>query len=170
MPWSRFSSAFLALATLAAPRLAAAEELHAVGAADLVAGIEGGGSGYAAGVRRTRTSLRLGLEGFVDDEPKHWFGVGALIELEPRASFGADVRYLLRFRENMVLHAGAVAILAPNNLVGGSFGYAYRLGVGQGVEVNLNPVVNVFFLGGDLPKDTAIWQATLAAGARLDLF
>ncbi|MBM4358942.1 MAG: hypothetical protein FJ096_12630 [Deltaproteobacteria bacterium] len=160
----------VALALVGLPGSANAEEIHVAGAADLIAGVEGGGSGYAAGVRRTRTTLRLGAEGFIDDEPKHALGVGALIELEPRASFGADVRYLLRFRDEMVLQAGAVAILAPENLLGVSFGYAYRLRVGRGVEVNLNPLVNVFFLGGDLPKDTAIWQATLSAGARIDLF
>jgi hypothetical protein len=167
---STLLSSIIALALVGLAGSAKAQEIHVSGAADLMAGVEGGGSGYAAGIRRTRTTLRLGAEGFVEDAPKHVFGVGALLELEPRASFGADARYILRFRDEMALQAGVVAILAPQNLMGASFGYAYRLGVGKGIEVNLNPVVNVFFLGGDLPKDTAIWQATLAAGARVDLF
>lgn len=154
----------------AAPTAAPAQELHVAGAADVLAGIEGGGSGYAAGVRRTRTTLRLGIEGHVDEQPKHWLGVGALVEVEPRASFGADLRYLLRFRETMVLQAGVTTLLAPNNLIGATFGYAYRLPLGTGVELDVNPNVNVYFLGGDLPKDSAIWQGMLALGARIDLF
>lgn len=159
-----------AAAALVVPSEAAAQELHASGAADFIAGIEGGGSGYASGIRRTRTMIRAGVEGFVDEQPTHWFGAGMLVELEPRASFGADVRYLLRFRDNMFLHAGATAVLAPDNLIGATVGYAYRLTLAKGVELNVNPLVNVFFLGGDLPKDTAIWQGTLSLGARLGLF
>jgi hypothetical protein len=164
------SATALALAALVSPSTARAQVLHASAAADVIAGIEGGGSGYASGVRRTRTMLRAGLEGYVDEQPLHWFGAGLLVELEPRASFGADLRYLLRFRENMVLHAGATAILAPDNLIGATVGYAYRLPLAKGVELNVNPLVNVFFLGGDLPKDTAIWQGTLSVGARIGLF
>lgn len=119
---------------------------------------------------RTREPELAGVEGFVDEQPTHWFGAGMLVELEPRASFGADVRYLLRFRDNMFLHAGATAVLAPDNLIGATVGYAYRLTLAKGVELNVNPLVNVFFLGGDLPKDTAIWQGTLSLGARLGLF
>ena len=157
-----------AVATCSLP--AAAQELHAAGAADILLGIEGGGSGYAAGIRRTRTMLRFGAEGHVDETPRHWFGVGALIELEPRGSFGADLRYLFRFRDTMALQAGATAVLAPANMMGATFGFAYRREFSKDLELNVNPLVNVYFLGGDLPTDTVIWQGMVSVGARIALF
>jgi hypothetical protein len=160
--------ALSALVVYAAP--AQAQELHASGAADVVAGIEGGASGYASGIRRTRTMLRLGGEGYVDESPRHGLGIGALVELEPRASFGADLRYLFRFRELLVMHAGVTGILAPENMIGATFGCAYRMPLGKDLELNVNPLVNVYFLGNDLPTDTVIWQGMIAVGARFGLF
>ena len=170
LPMHRFASCLAVIAFAAFTAPAEAQQLHAAGAADVIFGIEGGGSGYASGIRRTRTRLRLGAEGYIDESPRHWLGIGALVELEPRAAFGADLRYLLRVRESMVLHAGVTTILAPNYMIGGTFGYAYRRELSKDLELNVNPLVNVYFLGGDLPTDTVIWQGMISVGARFGLF
>ncbi|MSP25677.1 MAG: hypothetical protein EXR75_11035 [Myxococcales bacterium] len=170
MPTSRFAALGLVAASLAVPATSRAQEAHAKGGVDIVAGLEGGGTGYAKGVRRSRSLLRFGTEVWVDEDPKHQVALGALVELEPVASFGADLRYQLRASDSSVFHAGATSVIAPKYMLGATFGFGYRLAVTDTVELNFNPVANVYFWGSDLPKDTVLWQAMLGVGARVDLF
>ncbi len=136
-------------------------------AADVIAGVEGGGSGYASGVRRTRTTLRLGADLWNDEWPNSSLGVAALIEIEPVASFGAEVRYQHRLANNFVIHIGALAVLAPKHMIGATFGAAYRIDVTETFEVNVGPMANVYFIGADLPGSQVLWQGTLGAGIRV---
>jgi len=139
------------------------------GAVDVMSGIEGGGSGYASGVRRARTTLRVGVEGYNDEFPKNIYTAAAIVELEPRASIGADLRYVRMFGDELALNIGAQAILAPKPLIGASFGAGYRLGLGDTWKLQVGPTINVYFLGADLPDKQVLWQGMLGAGVRLEL-
>lgn len=146
---------------------ASAQQLEIAAAADVIAGLEGGGSGYAAGVRRSRTTLRLGADLWIDEWPNNSLGVAAIVEVEPVAAFGADVRYQRRVADDFVFHVGALAILAPEHMFGATFGAAYRIDPNEVFEVNVGPVCNIYFVGADLPSSQVLWQAMLGAGARV---
>lgn len=148
--------------------VAAAQEVEVAAAADVIAGLEGGGSGYAAGVRRSRTALRLGADLWLDAWPNNSLSIAAIVEVEPVPTFGADVRYQRRVADDFVFHVGALAILAPEQLIGATFGAAYRIDPNETFEVNVGPVCNLYFVGSDLPsQQTVIWQVMLGAGIRV---
>ncbi len=157
----------MALVTCAAPA-ANAQEAVIAAAADVMSGVEGGGVGHAAGVRRMRTTLRLGAEGYVDEFPHDVLGLAAIIELEPTASIGADLRYIRLLGESFAFHVGAIGIIAPTHMIGASFGVAYRLAIGESFKLNLGPTGNVYFLGADLPDDRVLWQGMVQVGALVE--
>ena len=157
----------LLTACLCAPSVAWGQQAKLAGLFDLHTGIEGG-SGAVRGVRRTRTTFRAGAELWIDERPEDRVGVSALVEMEPRATVGADLRYMRLFGD-LVLHAGAVGVVAPNWMIGTTFGGAYRIGFAKRFAVSVGPTINVYFYGGDLPKDQILWQAMLTAGLRVSL-
>lgn len=164
-----FTIITLTAATLmASTSLADAQELQIAGAADVIAGIEGGGSGYASGIRRTRTTLRFGADLWVDEWPNNSLGVAGLVEIEPAASFGAEIRYQRRVAGDFVFHIGATAVIAPKHMIGATFGAAYRLDVTEILELNIGPMGTVYFMGADLPDDQVLWQTTIGAGVRVE--
>jgi len=150
-----------------APLRASAQELVISAGPDIMAGIEGGGSGYAAGVRRSRTTLRFAAEGFIDESPKNIFAAGVLVEIEPVASVGADLRYMRSFAEQFQFHVGATSIIAPKHMIGATFGFAWRYPLSESVHLNVNPTANVYFVGADLAGSTVLWQGMIAGGVRV---
>ncbi len=111
--------------------------------------------------------MRLGADLWVDEWPNNIFGVAALVEIEPHASFGADIRYQRRVSDNFVFHAGALAVLAPKHMIGATFGAAYRIDLNEMLEINVGPQANVYFVGADLPDSQVLWQAVLNGGIRV---
>jgi len=160
----------LALLTLTAVVPARGQQLVVDGAFDVAAGIEGGASGYAAGVRRTRTTLRFGADGWVDEYPHHIFSPGLLVEIEPVAAVGADLRYTPRINDYFRFHIGPAAIIAPNHMIGATFGMAFTLGLSERIMLNFAPIGNVYFVGADLPGNTVLWQAMAQVGVRVRLW
>ncbi len=150
-----------------AARGASAQQLVISAGPDIMMGIEGGGSGYAAGVRRTRTTLRFAAEGFIDESPDNIFAAGVLVEMEPVASVGADLRYMRSFAEQFQFHGGATAIIAPKHMIGATFGFAWRYPLSESVHINLSPTANVYFVGADLPGSSVLWQGIVAGGVRV---
>jgi hypothetical protein len=146
---------------------AAAQEAQFAGVFEAMSGIEGGGDGYASGVRRARTTLRAGGEMWIDESPEDVVAAAAIIELEPHASIGADLRYT-RLVGDFALHAGAIGIIAPNWMIGVTFGAQYRLRVAEMVTIDFGPTGNVYFYGGDLPKSHVLWQGLASAGVRVE--
>lgn len=158
---------FACVAAFLWAQVACAQEAVIAGAFDIMSGLEGGGSGHASGVRRARTTLRFAAEGWVDESPEHVFSVGALVELEPRASIGADLRYMRLAGDSFVFHVGGTAIIAPKHMIGASFGVGYRLALGETFKLNVGPTANIYFAGADLPEGQVLWQGMLGAGVRV---
>jgi hypothetical protein len=134
---------------------------------DVLAGVEGGGRGYAAGARRTRTTLRMGLVGWLDEAPAHMLALAAVVEVEPIPAIGADFRYQHRFVEDLVVHLGVTSILAPGQLVGASTGFTYQVAIGEHFSIAFGPTANVYFAGDDLADEVILWQAVIGGGARV---
>jgi len=146
---------------------ASAQELRLGAEADVLAGVEGGGSDYAAGVRRARTTLRLGVSGWVDESPENIISAAAIAELEPRATIGADLRYTRLVGELFAFHAGAIGIIAPRHMIGATFGMAFRIPIADAFAVSVGPTANLYFLGSDLPNSNVMWQGMLQGGVRV---
>ncbi len=163
-PFFIAANVFAFLTWFASP--ASAQQYVLGGAVDILAGLEGGGSGYASGVRRTRTTLRAAVEGYVDEFPKDIVALGLLVELEPVASIGADARYMRKVGKKLRVNAGVTAVVAPKHMVGATFGADYRIKFGDTIALAPSATGNVYFVGSDLAGSTVIWQLTLGVGAR----
>lgn len=176
-PMGRASFAAVSLATsltgafmLAVASEAAAEtDPGAALALDVRAGVEGGGVGYAEGVRRSRTILRFGGDAWLFDPADDMIGVAFLAELEPHLGFGGELRYQRRLWEVAVVSVGPTAVFAPKTLVGGTLGISYRPALSEAVELDVGPAGNVFFAGADRPEGVVLWQVLVNAGIRFRL-
>lgn len=166
-PKARLVAGALTLVVSTSTAAVSGQELELAAAADVLAGIEGGGSGYASGVRQARTTLRLGGEGWLDESPANILSVAALVEIERRASVGADLRYTRLVADILAFHAGAVGIIAPRHMVGATFGVALRIPIGDIVALSAGPTANVYFLGSDLPGSNVLWQGLVQGGVRV---
>jgi hypothetical protein len=162
----RTALAFLAATTvLGVSSVASAQEYLFGGEAQIANGVVGGTD---ASPMRARTRLRLGADLRIDEFPKDIFAVGALIELEPRAAFGVDLRYLFEVGTHWVLNVGCVGFLAPETLIGPAVGVDYRIPFSH-VSLVVGPEINAFVLGSDLPDGTIVWQALLQVGIHASL-
>ncbi|HHH30403.1 MAG TPA: hypothetical protein ENK57_18965 [Polyangiaceae bacterium] len=166
-----FTASTLALAmALAMPAEVAAEtDPGAAIAMDVRAGLEGGGLGYAEGVRRSRTIVRFGGDAWLFDPADDMIGLAFLAELEPHLGFGGELRYQRRLWEVTVVSVGPTAIFAPKTLVGGTLGFSYRPTTSETVELDVGPTGNVFFAGSDRPEGVVPWQILVNAGIRFRL-
>jgi hypothetical protein len=156
----------LALAALLWPRAAGAQQYLIGGAGAVSSGIEGGGGG---GLYRTRTRIRIGADLRIDESPDDILEFGLQAEIEPRAAFGADVRYARAAGDHFVLDAGVIGFLAPASLYGVCAGLTYRLPLSKKVQITLGPEADFYFLGSDLPDGTVVWQLRFQGGFRVDL-
>lgn len=159
-------AAALLAATATTP--ARAQELAIAGVADVATGVEGGGRGYAAGVRRARTLLRAGAEAWVNESPKDRLAATLLLEIEPHTAAGVDLRYVRLLSPRFTLQLGGVSMFVPTTLVGATVAADYRLPLKPTVALTATPSVQVFFLGNDLPNDTVLWQGLLHVGVHVD--
>lgn len=159
--------ACLAAAVVATASAPAAAQQYLLGAAPSVS--SGAQGGTVHGTFRARTRLRLGMDARVDEFPEDILEVGLLGELEPRAGFGADVRYARAAGKSFLFDAGALGIVVPESLYGVCASFAFRLPISRKVEVRLGPEADFFFLGSDLPDKTVIWELRLQGGVHVDL-
>lgn len=152
-------------ALAAAPADASAQEYLPAASFHAGTGIEGGAGSF----QRARTRLRFGLELRIDESPEHGIAAAALVEVEPRSAFGADVRYVRLLSSRIALSAGAMGYLVPSTLLGPCAGVDVRIPLGTKVSLAIGPETAVFALGNDLPNGIVIWQALLQGGFRVDL-
>jgi hypothetical protein len=164
-----FAIAIALAATLGFAREAAAEDYQFGAAVTVGGGVEGGGRGYAAGVRRAPMLLRIGGEARLPEMPKSIFEVGLLITFEPYATFGADFRYAHLIGKHLSLHIGGEAVIAPSTLFGVTAGAEWLFPVRHNVDLLAGPSVQTFFFGNDLPDGNVIWQGLFHLGIHVDL-
>ena len=158
----------LTLVFVVAPVRADAQQLVVGGEAALAAGLAGGGSG-ATMIERARTRLRIGAEFWVDEFPKDIYGLGLILDIEPRASFGLDVRYMRRLGPKFEVSVGAIGYLMPATLIGPYASLSYRIPLSPVAAVTVGPELNIYVLGSDLPDGTVVWQGLLQVGIHADL-
>jgi hypothetical protein len=158
-----------ACATMAQAGRAEAQDYEWAAIAQAEGGVEGGGQGYASGVRQARTTLRLGAELGIPDTPRTLWSSALVVELEPRSSLGLDLRYGRLVSNHLMFFGGAQAILAPITLYGLVFGAEGRIPFGKSLSLTVGPTFKVFFLGDDLPSGIVIWQALFQAGFHVNL-
>jgi hypothetical protein len=162
--------AALTFASLVSARNASAQQFQPAAVAELSSGVEGGGSATSAGIRRARTTLRLGGELRLDEAPREAWGVAALIEVEPHTAFGADFTYAHALGQRFRVHAGAVVFVWPGTLIGPSIGLQMNLMKPTApLRFVVGPVVQAFVLGQDLPSDQVLVQGLLRFGLHADL-
>ena len=164
----RVSAALVALATFASSSLASAQQYIAAGVLEAATGMEGGG-GKDVSLVRAPTRLRLGADLHIDEDPTNGLGFAALVDLEPRARFGVDLRYIRTVNERFALSGGAIGYLTPGTMIGPVATLEYRHPMAKALWLTAGPEVNVFVVGIDVPDKTVIWQALLHLGLRVDL-
>jgi hypothetical protein len=155
--------------TLGSPRDARAQDYAFAAAVSFAGGVEGGGRGYAAGVRRAPTLLRIGGEARLPEMPRSIFEIGLLIGFEPSASFGADFRYAHLIGKHLSLHLGGEAVIAPSTLFGATGGAEVLVPLRRNVDLFAGPSVTAFFFGNDLPDGNVVWQGLVHLGVHVDL-
>lgn len=157
------AAAFVATTCAALP--ASAQEYLPAASAATSSGIEGAGRGF----QRARTRVRLALELRVDERPLDALVVAALADLEPRAAFGAELRYLRSLGSTVAVSAGAIAYFVPGTLVGPCAGLEVRIPLAKKTQFVVGPEFAVFPIGSDLPDRSVIWQVFAQGGFRVDL-
>lgn len=139
--------------------------------AGLLEGASGmaGGGGREASYERAPTRLRIGADVHVDEDPDNGIGIAGLVDLEPRARFGADIRYIRVVEQRFALSVGAIGYITPGTMIGPAATLEYRHPVSKSLWLTAGPEVNVFVVGIDIPDKTVLWQALLHVGLRVDL-
>lgn len=153
------------VSVLGLPSRALAQQYLPAASAQAASGIEGAGSGF----QRARTRLRVGLELRIDEAPDDAVVGAVLVDVEPRAAFGGELRYLRLVTPSLAIGGGAIGYFAPALLLGPSVGVEVRIPIGKKSYFALGPDAAVFALGSDLPDRTVIWQALFQGGLRVDL-
>ena len=141
----------------------------------------GGGVGLGTGLersddlpeglfRRARTRIVVPLDFRIDEAMTDGIGVVGVFEIEPRTSFGADLRYMRWVSSWFIPFAGVSAIVAPKALLGVNVGVDLRLPFGRsGLALFVEPSLSAMALGSDLPEDRVLVWALIAAGIHVGL-
>lgn len=148
-------------------RDAAAQEWMVAAQGNVASGIDVGGKDLT--MKRARSVVALGAELAVDERPKDIWAGSLLVEVEPKTSFGASLRYMRMLAPKSGVFLGGQGFLAPHTLFGASGGFVQHIALTQKTQLTAGPALNVFFIGQDVPDDTVFWQALLEVGFRADL-
>jgi hypothetical protein len=157
------------LGTVAMTRNARAEELLMDGNFGLGTGLEGGDPGTGLQWRRARLRVLGGIDLRSDEGPADALGFRAFVEVEKRASVGAEVRYERWMARNFGVWAGLTGTIAPETLFGGGFGCTAIIPFGKKVGLFIEPSFQALPLGSDTPGDSVLIWGLLSAGVRVGL-
>ncbi len=150
-------------------REAHAEELLMDGNFGLGTGLEGGDPGTGMQWRRARLRVLGGVDWRSDEDKADAFGLRAFVEVEKRASVGAEVRYERWMARDFGVWAGLTGTIAPETLFGGGFGCTAIIPFGKKVGLFIEPSFQAMPLGSDTPGDSVLIWALLNAGVRFGL-
>ena len=103
----------------------------------------------------------------MDESPETAIAAALLVELEPHAALGADVRLVRTLFTHFTVEAGGTCYLAPTTLFGATAGFTYRVPIASNVWFTVGPSINGYFLGSDLPAGAVLWQGLLRGGLRV---
>ena len=158
-----------ALASFAMTHEAKAEELLMDGNFGLGTGLEGGDPGTGIEWRRARLRVLGGVDLRSDEGPADALGLRAFVEVEKRASVGAEVRYERWMARNFGVWAGLTGTVAPETLFGGGFGCTAIIPFGKKVGLFIEPSFFALPVGSDTPQDGILIWGLLSAGVRFGL-
>jgi hypothetical protein len=161
--------ALAAAAFVGSTKPAHAEELLMDGNFGLGTGLEGGDPGTGLEWRRARFRVLGGVDLRSDEGPADALGFRAFVEVEKRASVGAEVRYERWMARNFGVWAHLTGTIAPETLFGGGFGCTAIIPFGKKVGLFIEPSFSALPLGSDTPGDTVLIWGLLSAGARFGL-
>jgi hypothetical protein len=134
--------------------------------AGLKTGLEGADVGDGVDWQRARTRLVLGID-FGSDE-SHWTTIGTrvFVELERSVSVGAELGWMHWFSPKLGTFLGAVAVIAPETLVGGTANVIYVFPLGESFGLFVDGSVSALPLGSDRPGDGTVLWLLLGIGVR----
>ena len=161
--------ALAAAAFVGSTKAAQAEELLMDGNFGLGTGLEGGDPGAGLEWRRARLRVLGGVDLRSDEGPADALGFRAFVEVEKRASVGAEVRYQRWMARNFGVWAHLTGTIAPETLFGGGFGATAIIPFGKKVGLFIEPSFSALPLGSDTPGDTVLIWGLLSVGARFGL-
>jgi hypothetical protein len=164
-----FAVACAVLSVVATTRSADAEELLLDGNFGLGSGLEAGDPGTGLVWRRARFRVLGGVDLRSDEGPADALGFRAFVELEKRASVGAEVRYERWMGRNFGVWADLTGTVAPETLFGGGFGCTGIIPFGRKFGLFIEPSFQAMPLGSDTPGDTILVWGLLSAGVRFGL-
>jgi hypothetical protein len=148
---------------------AQAEELLMDGNFGLGTGLEGGDPGTGLQWRRARLRVLGGVDLRSDEAIADAIGFRGFVEIEKRASVGAEVRYERWMARNFGVWAHLTGTIAPETLFGGGFGCTAIIPFGKKVGLFIEPSFSALPLGSDTPGDSVLIWGLLAAGVRFGL-
>jgi hypothetical protein len=160
--------AVFAFSTLAAPA-AFAQQSMISGLVGAGTGFEGGSPGEGVSWQRARTRAVGGLDFAVDEVGYNAFGFRAFVELERRATLGGSFFYTRWVAPKFGLFAGCTGVAAPEHMFGGTAGALFLIGLGEKVDIFIEPSIAALPIGTDVPDGSVIVWALLSAGLRFDL-
>jgi hypothetical protein len=156
--------------TLSFAHTALAQQFMAGAGVGIGSGIERSDASEERPMRIARTRIIVPVDLRVDERPNEGFAVVGLVEVQPRVSVGADLRYLRWFGSNVVGFVGLTGVLAPQTLFGVDAGVDFYLPKRpSGLSLFLEPSLVALPLGGDLPDDHVLLWVLIAVGAHADL-
>jgi hypothetical protein len=161
------AAAALTLASLT--NEARAEELLMDGTFGLGTGLEGGDPGNGLQWRRARLRVLGGVDLRSDEAMADAIGFRGFVEIEKRASVGAEVRYERWMARNFGVWAHLTGTIAPETLFGGGFGCTAIIPFGKKVGIFIEPSFSALPLGSDTPGDAVLIWGLLSAGVRFGL-
>lgn len=139
--------------------------------ARLGGGLALGGGGGVFAVRAAPYTLGVRGHLTIKTHPFTSVWLGALVEGVDRVAVGAEVGVAVRPTQGGTrLALGGIAFVLPYTLAGmsASGGYCYGVDARKHTHLCADLVLNVFFLGSDLPSDRVAAQVLLVGSARFD--
>lgn len=153
-----------ALTILLATRSAFAQEYLPATSLQVASGVAGG----VGGLQRAQTRLRLALELRLDEQPNDALVGAALLDVEPTAQFGGELRYLHLLSRFVAISGGGMMYLTPGTLIGPCAGIEVRTRLTEKTFFTAGPEATAFVFGTALEDKPVVWQTLLQLGVRTD--
>jgi hypothetical protein len=132
-------------------------------------GLEGGDGGDGSlAWQRARFRLSGGIDFRSEEMPRDGVGVRAIVEIERRATLGAELRYSRWLGRGFGAYAGLSGTFAPESLFGGTAGVTALIPLGR-AGLFIEPSISALPLGSDLPDDSVLVWGLLTVGVNVRL-